>query len=117
MSVDELVEQLEYAGGQDEGLGGYCEALIIRVDGEEKYVLHRMGQEITGEDKEGKSIIIANHEKIEYKNKKEMLKNFPYGSDSIFKGAKWEKTDRTCGYKIPIKEFNDAHERRYEKEL
>jgi len=116
-----MVEQLRYVGGLDEGLGGYCEALIIKIkgDGKEKYILHRYGEYLeTVEWYEGgvlptpkKEIVNGKHEKIEFKTKEELLKAFPGISLT-----EWEKTNRCCGYKIKKEEFQKAHESRYERE-
>lgn len=115
-----FVEQLRYAGGNDEGLGGYCEALVISIFDNEKYVLHRYGEYIETVIWKGfsnigpvpeKNVVSGKHEKIEFKTKKELLRNFP----GIFLEG-WQKTDRCCGYDIPREEFQKAHESRFEKE-
>jgi hypothetical protein len=117
-----LVEQLRYAGGNDEGLGGYCEALIIRVPDNEKYVLHRYGQYIETVEwnrtfneigpRPKKTAVLGKHEKIEFETEEELLKAFP----GIFL-REWETTDRCCGYDIPREEFEKADESRFEKEF
>ena len=107
-----LVEQLKYVGGNDEGLGGYCEALIIRVSNQKKHVLHRYGQYFEPSDPIESQRIKGKHEKVEFSSLEEMLKKFPGFS---VPDKDWKSTNRNCGYKIPKEEFQKAHDRRFEK--
>ncbi len=117
-----LIEQLRYVGGNDEGLGGYCEALIITINNEEKYVLHKYGEYVktiesdekyptTGRPVSEKNIVCGRHEKIEFTSKKDLLIAFPFGHEKL-----WQETSRSCGYNIPKEEFMKAHERRFDEE-
>jgi len=101
------VEQLAYAGGQDESGGGYWEALVIRDANGEHYVLHEYLIRVW---KEG-----GKNKKVECSSIDDLLKKFnTWGS--IGKELQWEKTNKTCGYDIPVKEFEEAFSRRFEKE-
>lgn len=115
-----LVEQLKYAAGNDEGLGGYCEALIINEAlpnfKRKRYVLHRYGEVLKPIelDQWGNPIkyrIEGEHEKIEFRTKKELLKAFP----GIYL-IEWQETNECCGYNIPKEEFKKAHNKRFERE-
>ena len=84
---------LEYIGGQDEGLGGYCEALEIKYSrGPSDFLLHEMCQFAV----DGR--ILSKHRKIQYKTKKQLLADW----DGIYMiwnfSERWENTDSFCGY-------------------
>lgn len=72
------IMSLGYIGGQDVGLGGYCEPLIIGYsDGMKQYVLHSMAQnrEIISFECENPVFgkIINNHKKLVFSSELELL--------------------------------------------
>lgn len=97
------VTTLDYIGGQDEGLGGYCEPLIIEYfDGMEQYVLHRMWQSREfGE-------IINNYEKAVFSTELQLIDNWKFLKEHlgwIDNRFEWEKTDSVCGHDATPEEF------------
>ena len=112
-----LVEQLDYAGS-DPDSPGYIEALVIKTDGAEKYVLHRMYLHESGQDENGlPTNVDPVHEKIEFQTKQELINAFPFTPNSTFSKQKnWEKTNRACGYQIANTAFETAQRERYERE-
>ncbi len=95
-----IVEAFGYIGGQDEHLGGYCEPLIIRVDGKEHYVLHEMH---TYNDSSDGDKIKAKHSKLEFESLEKLLKEFKKIEKrlEIDRALPWEETNANCGYKLP----------------
>lgn len=95
------VTQLDYVGGQDEDLGGFCRTLVIQGGEREIYILHRYMQ---FREEDGR--ISGRHEKVEYA----ILEDMP----SAFGGCRlpnshWAETNERCGYDIPSQEFEEAH--------
>jgi len=107
------VTSLDYIGGQDEDLGGYCESLIIQYsDGMEQYVLHSMAQsrELVdwkgyGNPKFGK--IINNHKKAIFSSKSELLKawNEVIEHLEIDEKLSWKETNAVCDCDCTSEEF------------
>ena len=93
------VDCLEYVGGQDEHLGGYCEALVVRYEkGPDDFVLHYMYQTDYGR-------IEDNHLKMRFHSIEALVR----GWDNMYFLCKtrenWDETDSTCGYDISPEEF------------
>src|SRR3989344_7097816 len=96
------VEQLAYAGGQNEAGGGYWEALIIRDAKGEHYVLHQLN---IAKWEEG-----AKHKKMEFESIDVLLKEFDtWGRHGMTRN--WVETNATCGYDVPPEEFGKAYSR------
>jgi len=98
-------EQLDYIGGQDEELGGYCEPLVIRVNGEEHYVLHEAHTyyeqiKIPDYPYSRSGDIKAKHSKLEFKSREELEGEFKKVRErlGIDSSLPWEETDARCGY-------------------
>jgi hypothetical protein len=105
-----MIESLGYIGGQDEDLGGYCEPLIIRVNGDEHYVLHEMH---TYRDSADEDKIKAKHSKVEFGGLEELTSEFDkvkarLGIDS---SLPWVETDSNCGYDLPKEAWEKAYAR------
>lgn len=96
-----LVERIGYIGGQEDELGCFCQALIVRVNDQEKYVLHSMSQ--YGDGKE----IRDEHKKVEFSTRRMLKRTFERTKErlGIDKTLKWEPTTPTCGYEIAEKDF------------
>jgi len=111
MSVDNaVVEALGYIGGQDEDLGGFCEPLVVRVDGEEHYILRAMAQYRDSDDGDR---VKAKYTKLECGSRAELRAVFKQVERrlGIDRGMSWVETDATCGYNIPEDEFTKASSR------
>lgn len=90
--------------------GGYCEPLIIRIDGREHYVLHEMHTYRNWTYKGVlKSVpkIKTKHSKLEFGNLEELMKEFKRVEErlGIDMSLPWADTDSRCGYDIPQEEF------------
>ena len=108
-----LVESLGYIGGQDEDLGGYCEPLIIRFNGEENYVLHIMSQyrdENDVDNATGVEKIKSKHEKAEFRTLIELTDGFEMVKTRLRVDKKLSlvETDENCRYNISKEEFVNA---------
>jgi len=103
-----LVEKVGYIGGQDDEVGGYCEPLIIRSAKGEHYVLHEMHTYYDGDE------IKAKDSKVEFATLEELLRTFHNVERrlAIDISLPWMETTPTCGYDIPIEEFQQASLRR-----
>jgi len=97
------VENLGYIGGQDDALGGYCEPLIIRVGGQEHYVMHVMTTYYENFHDPENRTIKAKHQKLEFDNLDELMASFEVvkAKLGINPSLAWEETDASCGYDIP----------------
>ncbi|MEK6901005.1 MAG: hypothetical protein AABX37_01550 [Nanoarchaeota archaeon] len=106
-----VVEALGYIGGQDEDLGGFCEPLVVRVAGEERYVLHEMH---TYRDVYDRYIVKAQHKKVEFASLDGLLAEFGNVERrlGIDESLPWVVTDQTCGYAVPKEEFDNARSQR-----
>jgi hypothetical protein len=109
------VTSLDYIGGQDEDLGGYCEPLIIQYsDGMEQYVLHSMAQsrEVLrfecGNPIFGK--IINNHKKAIFSSRLELLKAWSKVIEhlGIDKKLSWQKTNSVCDCDCTSEKFYET---------
>ena len=107
-----IVKALGYIGGQDEDLGGYCEPLIIRVNGNEHYVLHEMHTYRTAD-----RTVNAEHNKVEFDSLEILISEFDKvkAKLTLDKSLPWTKTDSNCGYDIPEEEWEKAYARRFSK--
>lgn len=105
-----LIEALGYIGGQDEDLGGYCEPIIIRVDGQEHYVLHEMHEY---RDFSDENRIKATHNKVEFGRLEELISEFDKVKVRlrIDFSLPWIKTDSNCGYDLPEEAWKEARAR------
>ncbi len=105
-----MIEALGYIGGQEEDLGGYCIPLIIRVNGQEHYVLHEMH---TYRDPADEDKIKAKHSKIEFGQLEELTSEFAKVKArlGIDPSLPWVETDSNCGYDIPKEEWEKAYVR------
>jgi len=94
------IEPLGYIGGQNGPFGGYCHPVIIRVNGQEHYVLHNMNTYAKDGDMND---IRAEHKKVEFSTLDELLESFDEVIKKlrINKSLNWEVTDPSCGYDIP----------------
>jgi len=112
MANKSTVKILDYIGGQDEDLGGYCEPLIIRVNENDHFVLHEMHQY-----RDTRNQVQAEHNKVEFSTLEELTLAFKKVERKlgIDKSLKWIRTNRNCGYDISKKEWDRAHEERYAK--
>jgi len=114
-----MIKCLGYIGGQDEDLGGYCEPLIIRVNGEEHYVLHEMHtyrEQIKIPDYPYSRFgdIKSKHSKVEFGRLEELTSEFDkvkarLGIDS---SLPWVETDSNCGYDLPKEAWKEAYAKR-----
>lgn len=95
------VEPLGYIGGQDEHLGGFCEPLVIKARGIERFVLHTMWQY------EERDRIKEKHQKVEFDSKEILLNNWlkVQASLGIDNNLKWIFTNACCGYDIPPRSY------------
>jgi len=117
-----MIEALGYVGGQDEELGGYCEPLIIRVNGEEHYVLHEMHTyyeqiKIPDYPYSQSGDIKAKHSKVEFSRLEVLTLEFDkvkarLGIDS---SLPWVETDSNCGYDLPKEAWKEAWKEAYAK--
>ena len=94
------VEVRGYIGGQEGIFGGFCHPVIIRVDGQEHYVLHEMH---TYADAADGDTVKAEHNKVEFDTLDELLASFTEVERKlgIDRSLNWEKTDASCGYEVP----------------
>lgn len=101
--TERIIEYLGYIGGQDEELGGYCEPLIIKINGEKHYVLHEMH---TYFESFKTRAIKAKHSKVEFETLEELVSAFQWVQENlrIDKSLPWVETDKNCGYDIPPEE-------------
>jgi len=102
-----LVEQLEYAASDESGQ--FCEALEILSGGRTHFVLHFYH-----------SYPSSGHEKVDYKSRRKMLSDFPYGPGGFGDRHRtgWKDTDPRCGYSdVPLEEFNRARDAGFKKRI
>ena len=100
-----IVQALGYIGGQDEDLGGFCEPLVIRVAGEERYVLHE-----THTFRNQYDAVKSAHSKVEFASLEGLLVEFANVERRLRIDTRlpWSETDETCGYAVPKAEFEAA---------
>lgn len=111
-----MIEVLRYIGLIGQGSQGKnfreyyedYEALIIRVNGKEHYVLHKR---YVYYSKSG--AIEEKHSKVEFSRLEELISAFVnLGIDSSLR-LRWVETDPNCGYNLPKKAWEEAYAKRF----
>jgi len=95
--MNELVKMLNY-GGNDEH-GTFCEALVIRTDEGDKYVLHR------GRSEPKPTGFV--YEKVEFTEEEDLVKAWP---GTFLPSNSWRETDSGCGYGITQDQYREAQD-------
>ena len=103
------IKFLGYIGGQNEELGGYCEPIVIRINGTENYILHEMHTFYKSELE-----IKTKHSKVEFGSLEELTLAFERVQKRLMidSSLPWVETDPYCGYDISKEVWENAFRKR-----